>query len=249
MWLRRFKIWFRVLQALIRTFPGVSSEILTAEQTVHELQKGKTLIRFGDGEFGIFWEKSIHYQPYTDALGKEFNSIKETYEDMGSKAPFLLAVPKQYMQCSGFALCKRRVLVSSWSESRLYFLKHFDRTKTYGDAFLFQKDNACIYDRLWDNAEDKRLIIFIHNSEVYARQFEQRYNRTVRFIPCKAKNACSEIEVLQQKIMGEIGELEPKDIQVVVSAGPAGKILAYRLSMRGYQCIDAGHCWDEPLEE
>ena len=35
---------------------------------------------------------------------------------------------------------------------------------------------------------------------------------------------------------------------LTISAGPAGKVLVYRLSKRGYWCIDAGHCWDDPLE-
>lgn len=248
--LLRVKIWGRVLLALIATFPGVKSNILTAEQTVEEIQNGRSLIRFGDGEFGIFAEKNIHYQPYSKLLGKEFASIKSTFERMESDCPYLLAVPKKYMQCSGFILCKKRVLVSSWAESRLRFQRDFDRSKIYGDAFLFQKENACIYGKLWDNPSNKKTIIFIHNSDVYASQFEERYGKTVEFIPCKGDDAFQELEELQNRVMDVIKEVQinSEDLQIIISAGPAGKVLAYHLSMQGYQCIDAGHCWDNPLE-
>lgn len=34
---------------------------------------------------------------------------------------------------------------------------------------------------------------------------------------------------------------------VLISAGPCGKVIVFRLKNVGVQVIDTGHCWDDPL--
>lgn len=246
----RFKIWIRVLRAYLKTFTGVKCDVLDPGETVKLILGGKSLIRFGDGEFGIYKEKDIHYQPYSCELKQEFENIKQEFEEEGAQCRYLLAVPKRYMQCSGLELGKKRVLVSSWSESRLYFKNNFKLNLTYGDSFLFEKKNKEIYSRIWSNPHDNRIIIFVHNNRKYADYFAKTYNKEVIYVGCKPYDAFSDIELLHQSIISQIEDrkLSSKDVQIVISAGPAGKVLVKDLSNIGYQCIDAGHCWDDPLE-
>lgn len=248
--LYRIKIWIRVLYSLILTFPGVMCKVLDAEDTVQKIREGKSLIRFGDGEFGIYNGKSIHYQQFSDDLKNKFEEIKSFFEIEGENCPYLLAVPKKYMQCTGFALCKKRVLVSSWAEARNYFKKNFNLNKTYGDAFLFERKNVSIYENIWNAKNDSRTIIFIHNNRIYAEQFQKKYKREVLFIQCPTQNAFEQIEKLENVINNLIAlhNLGKENVQIVVSAGPTGKILVYQFSRKGYHSIDAGHCWDDPLE-
>ena len=248
--LSRIKIWLRVIKAYVLTFFGVKSNILDSLETVNGILKGKSLIRFGDGEFGIYAERDIHYQPFSSKLKGEFEQIKHTYEHEGNDCRFILAVPKKFMQCSGVELGKKRVFVSSWSDSRLFFKKHFNRTLVYGDAFLFEKRNKEIYSRIWSQPGDNRTILFVHNNEKYAEYFEQTYNREVIFLQCPPYDAFSSVDKILADVILKINEegLHPSDVQIVISAGPAGKVLVYNLSKAGFQCIDAGHCWDDPLE-
>lgn len=248
---QRFFIWLRVINSLIKTFGGVPCNILCAEDTADFIMSGKSLIRFGDGEIGIYRGKSIHYQPYSSELNQAFIKIKETYEKMGDECPYLLALPRKYMKCNGLELCKKRVLVASWAEARLFFKNSFDLSCLYGDAFLFEKKNKEIYNKIWLEVQDRE-IIFVHNNSIYAREFEATYGLTVTFIECPSKDAFAKIDEIENKIQSVISNIiKARDktiIQIVISAGPAGKVLAYRLSLNGYQCIDAGHCWDDPLE-
>ncbi len=244
----RMRIWLRVLWSLWKTFGGVKCNVLSSEETVNEILKGKSLIRFGDGEFGIYQGKDIHYQEWSTDMREKFVQIKEEYEQFSQDCPYLLAVPNKFMKMSSMALLKRRVWASSWAEARFCFKKNFDTRLTYGDAFVFEKKNRCIYEKIWEDVTYQN-IIFIHNNEKYAREFARRYNKNVVFVKCPAKNAFQEL----QSIMTECEEkvlaykLEEK-VQILISAGPAGKILAYYFSNKGYHCVDAGHCWDEPLE-
>ncbi len=245
----RIKCWIRVILALIRVPFGVNSSILSAEQTVREIKRGKSLIRFGDGEFGIYQGKSIHYQPYSQELKEEFIKIKQSYENSSEDCPYLLAVPKKYMQDTALSLCKKRVVAASWAQARLYFKKNFNLHLSYGDAFLFEKANRNIYGEIW-NDDSNRKIIFVHNNADYADYFSKSYKKQVLFVKCESQNAFSKIESLEKEIKRVIIEnsLEREQVQLVVSAGPAGKVLVYRFSLEGYHCIDAGHCWDNPLE-
>ena len=249
-YINRVKIWFNVIYSLFATWRGVKSNILSAEETVEVLNQGKSLIRFGDGEFGIYRGKDIHYQKWSSNLKKDFISIKKSFEQYPGRCPYILAIPKHYMQCGSLELCKKRVLASSWAESRLFYKRNFNLNLMYGDSFLFEKANASIYAKLWNNIDDKRTIIFVHNNPSYADEFAKRFKRKVLFVKCPAKDAYAAIEKLLNSILQTISlnDLSINTTQVVISAGPAGKVLVYRLSKAGYSCIDAGHCWDEPLE-
>lgn len=246
----RIKIWMRVIRAYALTFFGVKSNILDASETVKAIIGGKSLIRFGDGEFGIYAERDIHYQPFCTKLKEEFEQIKRTYEAGGSDCRYILAVPKKFMQCSGIELGKKRVYVSSWSDSRLFFKKYFIRSLIYGDSFLFEKRNKEIYSRIWSQPNDRRTIIFVHNNEKYAEYFGQTYKRDVVFVQCPPYDSFSSIYKILSNIILQVNEtgLERESVQIVISAGPAGKIMVYHLSNAGFHCIDAGHCWDDPLE-
>lgn len=247
---QRIRIWVRVLLSFLRSFWGVRGEIDTPEETVNELLKKRSLIRFGDGEFGIYRGKNIHYQPWSQELQTAFERIKDDYEADSEQCPFLLAVPRRFMSVSGFQLMKKRVYVSSWAESRLDFKKNFRHDIPYGDAFLFEKDNKQVYSRIWCWEGCPENVIFIHNNETYADHFANTYKKNVAFVPCPAKDAFSVVDELMETVLKtiEANGWSKESVMLTISAGPAGKVLVYRLSKLGYWCVDAGHCWDDPLE-
>jgi hypothetical protein len=153
------------------------------------------------------------------------------------------------MTVSGFKLMKKRVYVSSWAESRLRFKRSFRRDIPYGDSFIFEKKNRELYGKIWSEDSPEN-VIFVHNSEECAAAFENSYKKRVFFVKCPPKDAFEEVDNLEKNVLSVIEEngLSPQDTTLAISAGPAGKVLVYRMSKMGYQAIDAGHCWDDPLE-
>ncbi len=248
--MQRISIWGRVIYSLLATFGGVRSNILTADATVEAILGGKSLIRFGDGEFGIYRAKDIHYQHWSEELKRDFDTIKERYESDPEGCPYILAVPRRFMTVSGFRLMKKRVYVSSWAESRLQFKRSFRRDIPYGDSFLFEKDNREIYGRLWAEDTEFKNVIFVHNSEECAANFAATYRKNTVHIKCPPKDAYAEVDRLEAEILETVSanSWSADDVCITISAGPAGKVLVLRLSERGYHCIDSGHCWDDPLE-
>ena len=246
----RVAAWGRVIYSLLATFGGVKSNILNAEETVKELKKGRSLIRFGDGEFGIYRNRDIHYQKWSQSLKDEFEKIKQDYEADAEHCPYILAMPKAFMTVSGWKLMKKRVYVSSWSESRLQFKKTFRSDIAYGDSFLFEKKNKPLYSEIWEGENCPPNVVFVHNSVNCAKAFAATYQKNTVHVQCPSKNAFECVDALEKEILETIqtNGWGHKEVTMAISAGPAGKVLVYRLSKQGYHCVDAGHCWDDPLE-
>lgn len=246
----RIAAWCRVIYSLLTTFGGVKSNIVGPEETLKELQKGRSLIRFGDGEFGIYRNRDIHYQKWSQELKNEFEEIKRDYEMDAGNCPYLLAVPQRFLAVSGWRLMKKRVYVSSWAESRRQFKKTFRRDIVYGDSFFFEKKNKAIYGEIWKGENAPRNVVFVHNSAECAQAFRDTYQKQVEHVACPPKDAFESVDALEQEILSRIADngWTSKDVMITISAGPAGKVLVYRLSKQGYHCVDAGHCWDDPLE-
>lgn len=247
---KRILIWVDVLFSFFATFLGIKATIKTPKETVEEINKGKSLIRFGDGEFGIYRGKDIHYQKWSPELKAYFDKIKSDFEEQGEECPYILAVPKRFMTVKGTELMKKRVYVSSWSQSRYDFKKNFKHNLPYGDSFLFEKANKEIYSGIWTNENCPQNIIFVHNNEQYSTFFSDTYKKNTVFVKCPPQDSFSGINELEKEIRDiiEANNWSKNQVMLTISAGPTGKVLVYKLSKEGYQCIDAGHCWDDPLE-
>ena len=247
---KRALIWIDVLFSFLATFFGVKATIKTSEETVEEILKGKSLIRFGDGEFGIYRGHDIHYQRWSPELKEWFLKIKNDFEEQGEACPYVLAVPRRFMTVKGTFLAKKRVYVSSWSQSRYDFKKNFRHDLPYGDSFLFEKANKEIYSRIWADESCPQNVIFVHNNEQYAEYFADTYKKNTVFVRCPSRDSFEELTALEASIREAIAKnnWSKEQVLLTISAGPAGKVLVYKLSKEGYRCIDAGHCWDDPLE-
>ena len=157
-----------MVKTFLITFWGIDGRLLCSTETVDELLKKRSLIRFGDGEFGIYRRKNIHYQKWSPELQVAFEAIKDEYEADYQHCPYLLAMPRKFLTVNGFKLMKKRVYVSSWAESRYDFKKNFRHDILYGDSFLFEKNNKEVYSRIWESQVCPENVIFIHNSETYS---------------------------------------------------------------------------------
>lgn len=245
---KRIKSWIYVLYYFLISFSGSRANILSSEETVDEILKNKkSLIRLGDGEFGIFHGKSIHYQKCSKELMDEFIKMKNDYEK--GECPYLIAVPKTFFEVSGFKLLKKRRYIASWSQSRADFMSDFSQNIVYGDAFLFKKSNNNIFSRIWNEDKKRNNIIFVHNDYIYSENFRKQYNKNVYFVKCPKQNSYESIDdiISEMKFIIKENNLNEKNSEIVVSCGPAGKVIVKRFSYEGFLSIDTGHCWDEPL--
>lgn len=111
---------------------------------------------------------------------------------------------------------------------------------------MFAKGKEDMYSKIWFNCEN---IVFVHNNIRYAKQFEKRYHKKVFFVEIPSHNTFEQYGNIFNRICDILNTLEKDKTQVLVSAGPAGKLLVLDIAKMGFRAIDTGHCWDDPLDE
>lgn len=244
--INKIKIYLRILKCYLSTFGGIKAKIYNDDETIAISNKyNKSIIRFGDGEFNIILGENIEYQRYSEKLSQNLLTIIKEYDC--NKSNYILCIPKFFFQSTGIKLMKKRAWISSWSFSRYFFKKNCDLNKEYGDAFIFHKGNSHKYSKLW-NKNKYQKCIFIHNNERYAQEFEKQYKISTIFIKAPTKNAFQKIDEIENNITNEASKYAKENLIIIVSMGPAAKILVYNLCDK-YRIIDAGHCFDNPLEK
>ena len=243
----RLRVWLHVIDDYIHSIKCVKrANLFTSNETIEKLKSsGLSLIRIGDGELNLIEGRSISYQEYSNSLRDSLITAIDTYIAEGEESGYILAMPNEFLKCNGLRLIKKRVWVSSWSHFRRIFKNRYDESVSYGDAFLFSKDFEEEYSLLWQKKEN---IVFLHNNKIYADFFKAKYGKKVDFIQVARNNSYQNIESTCQQLRDCLKEKNPKDTIVLVSAGPCAKAVVYRLRKSGYQIIDTGHCWDNPLE-
>lgn len=238
---RKGKTFFKLLMYGIKSIKCVNkAKFYTAQETVDIICKKKlSIIRLGDGEFNILQGKSVSYQPWSKELQENMEEIVMNYINGDMK--YLLCMPGEFFLPNAYKLSIQHL--KSWVFSRYFFKKKYDIANiVYGDAFLFARGNQAIFKKIWLSQKLEK-IIFVHNDEKYAKNFLKKYGIKTIFISVPKEDAYSKIELIKEKICKEVAE---KSL-VLISAGPAAKIIVKDLSKKGIWCIDTGHCWDTPL--
>lgn len=244
--MKRIIIWIKTIYYFLTSINCCKkSKILNIEDTKKlVLLKKKSIIRLGDGEFNLINGKDIHYQKYSDNLKSDLETIITKYLEDPEKVNYILCMPGEYFRPNGLKLAKRKVYVSSWSFSRYLFKKKYDREIIYGDSFLFGKGKEEIFKQIWTKSGVQN-VIFVHNQEEFALEFEKRFSIKTESIKIPSKNAYQKKEHILKKIME--AATDKTDLMVLISAGPCAKYLVQQLAGKNIWAIDTGHCWDDPL--
>lgn len=238
--IRKIKTFMKLLVCGLKSITCVyNAEFYTAEETVNIIVKNRvSIIRWGDGEFNILNGTSVSYQPWSIQLQKEMKQVIVDYIEGNSS--YLLCMPGEFLLPKAYQMNKTHL--KSWIFSRYYFKKHYDVNIKYGDAFLFAKGNEYLYSKIWKNCEIDK-VVFVHNNSLYADDFVDTYKIKTIFIKIPDKDAFSKIQEIEDSL---INEATYKSL-ILISAGPAAKVIVKDLCSIGLWCIDTGHCWDSPL--
>lgn len=221
--------------------PAKRPHVLSIEETVDIiLEKKLSVIRFGDGEISLIDGMDIPFQKRTDELSEKLEYIF-TVKD----SRLLICIPGMWGSLSVFADYAYRFIMhhmyrynhiwtSLLSYDRIYgdtnvtrhYLAYKDKTRA---TTLFKKIKA-----IWNN-EDILLIEGAKSrlgvgNDLFANA------KSIQRILCPPENAYAkykEIEIEASK--------QDKKKLVLISLGPAAKVVAYDLFLLGYRVVDIGH--------
>jgi hypothetical protein len=251
--IKRLKIYIGWVRDFLSSMHSLRTATILSKKDTVAFANNKSLIRFGDGETIIISGGGIHYQSANKRLADELAQTVQEY--IGQAAPRggvkygytgIVCMPKEFLELSPLGMISNLSSNKYWVGFRRFFKDNWDKKVVYGNSFVFAKNNEPYYRLLW---AEKKYIVFVHNDKVYADNFADRYEIHTDFVYVPPENAYESIDrtFLEVTEFVENSEYDIHDIAVLISAGPAGKALAVRLSKRGIQAIDAGHCWDGPL--
>ena len=215
-----------------RMHPSYLSESALQEA----MDRGRSLIRLGDGEAYIINYGSIHYQDFDSRLRTALFEIVRDYSDT---SPYLLGIPKEGLGQSNTELARKNLL-GCWLPFKVLYERMFNHDANYFDAHLFYRSDYLT--RLLDRALAGKKVILVTNREnfdlIRGEGIERRF--PIVFVECPSQNAFSGINNLHERVIAEIDPNNPDEYRVLLSAGPASKVLAYWLSTAGITAFDIG---------
>lgn len=208
------------------------------------MKRGGSIVRFGDGEFLILEGNGApDYQEFSKELQKSLTEVfKSDLENLLVCVPSCIKGGEDYERLTtDAAYYWSRFLV----HHKAWLTRNVDCNKLYGDTEI---------SRPWIDIlkKDHASYIFESFKELFANRdiviIEGRYTRfgcgnnllskakSISRILGPEKNAYDR----HKQIIDCLLNL-PKSSLMVVSLGPAGKVITYELVKQGYQVLDLGH--------
>lgn len=215
--------------------------VLSIDETLARLEKNNlSMIRFGDGELSLISGSDLGFQRFDNDLAEKLTHILKLNEP-----DLLICIP------GIFDRLEKLTRVGFWFEiHHLFRYSRLWRTLTspdrvYGEAFITRpylgyKDKSgasYIYERikkLWSG----RRVLLIEGEKSRLGVGNDLFSEaaSIERILGPAENAFSQINQIA-KVVAQY----PKDVLILISLGPAAKVLAFELFRQGYRVLDIGH--------
>lgn len=217
--------------------------VMTTSETLKEILLGKSIARFGDGEFKIIAGDSIgekgsktEYQIYDKSLAERLQEILKN-----PTAECIVAI-------NGF--CDKDNDMQNYRDIFSYFEnfwlcywkkvhKFFKKNYNYGSSVVsrvtvFNENTIQDIKNIWNN---KKVLFVVGNGSHFVLEERLFDNIQEAFIlVTKGVSTWSKYPEILNQILAF-----PKEYLIFLALGPTATVLAYDLSKQGYQAIDMGH--------
>ena len=204
------------------------------------IEHNPSLVRFGDGEINMLAGDSIPYQDYDE----ELVSIMRDIIGQESREEIVVCLPDAFTD---------RFKFTSWAipfwkdhmDHYMDFYRELCSDSWYGSTFVSRpyidfedKSQAkAQFEKLKSIWKNRDLLIVegaTSRSGVGNDLFDEA--NSIKRIICPSHSAFSRVHEIEQEI-----EKYATGRLILCMLGPTAKVLAYRLSQKGYQVLDIGH--------
>lgn len=215
--------------------------VLSIDQSLdYLLEKGASVVRFGDGEMDLIAGRSIPYQEYNSALSirlREIMAMESSERLMVCLSDVFTGIERYSIDAQNFWKAHLQhhladyleICQASWYGSTFISRPYIDLEDKMPSAGYFAK-----LKELW---QDKDLLIVegeTSRSGVGNDLFDGA--KSIQRIICPSRNAFSKLEAIKQAVR------EYADNRLILTMlGPTAKVLVYDLVQEGYRALDIGH--------
>lgn len=222
---------------LKRNYPNVKNTI----STLKLLRKsGKSLARFGDGEFNLIYGGKIGFQDNDKSLCKDLERVLKS-----PNYNCLIGIPDVFHDLSRFRFDAKSFwlysVVKNWNKWKYYFRKDYTYVDSLCSRFYMDYKDKSIgliiieeWKKLWNN----RNIVIVEGEYTKMGVGNDLFNncKNIKRVICPSRNAYS----IYSSIL-KICKNFPKDTLFIIALGPTASVLAYDLAALNFQAIDTGH--------
>lgn len=215
--------------------------VLSIDQSLdYLLEKGASVVRFGDGEMDLIAGSGIVYQEYDPELSARLREIMS----MESDERLMVCLSDVFTGLERYSIDAQNF----WKVHLYYHLSDYQeicRAPWYGSTFISRPyidledktPSAGYFAKLKQLWQDKDLLIvegLTSRSGVGNDLFDGA--RSIKRIICPSRNAYSKLEAIKQAVR------EQADNRLILTMlGPTAKVLVYDLVQEGYRVLDIGH--------
>ena len=215
-----------------------SIHFYTNEELVSHLEKGKSLIRFGDGDMvSIPLDLENCYHVSSQKLKDMYATIIREYRDT---SPYVLSVPV-FVNMKNTELKEMGPGKLRWGVSmKTMFFLRFNKKVAYMDAHNFYYDN--FFEGIIAPIFKDKQVVFVTNKNTIERQ---RNNQNLPwknpiYVETPFVDALNAYDSIKKELDDKIAPFRKKDIVIFAAMGPVGKYILYEYAEKGYQGIDIG---------
>ncbi|PLR84030.1 glycosyl transferase family 8 [Bacillus canaveralius] len=218
-----------------------SPMVHSTDETLNEIVNGKCSVsRYGDGEFALMNGKGLLFQPYCAELSLRLREIIVSEQEK-----HMVCIPNVF---KSLEWCEEKPK-SYWDKylnlHRHKIYKMIDMKKKYYDAlvtrlYIDHKDKSAAEIRfaklkkLWN----KREVVTVEGEQTRLGIGNDLFRNasSIKRILCPATDAFSKYDEILEEV-----KKQDKSKLILISLGPTATVLAYDLSINGFQAIDIGH--------
>jgi len=206
--------------------------------------EGKSIIRWGDGETNFYFYGNTASQKMSF---KYVSELRRILDDYSGNSPYILCIPNEKQ----LVLNYRTIFKSPWRDTSALLSRKLDRKAVFGESFLFRNPKNFQKNRIVDNdinilkskvnylVENRNRIFLISSKVEHLDLFKFENREKVHQILVPRIDGLNDLETICNQIFSDSQRITTDDI-FIVSAGILGKILTFRISLKGFTAIDVG---------
>lgn len=215
--------------------------VLSIDQSLdYLLEKGASVVRFGDGEMDLIAGRSIPYQDFDPELSSRLREMMS----MKTDEHMMICLPDVFRGLERYSIDAQNFWKAHLQHHLADYLE-ICRSTWYGSTFISRPyidledktPSAGYFAKLKKLWQDKDLLIvegLTSRSGVGNDLFDGA--KSIKRIICPSRNAYSKLEAIKQAVREHVDNR-----LILIMLGPTAKVLVYDLVQEGYRALDIGH--------
>jgi hypothetical protein len=225
---------------------------LSPEETFNYIiDNESSIIRLGDGEFGLMRGASVYFNDWRQKFNKDLQ--KGLLDILASKSNnMIICLPVEHLTKTKEELraIGKEDEFKYWINSKVLLHKFIQKERPYGSSFVFYPtiNKGINYLKLKEYLLKKHVVIITSSLERFQKI---TLGKTTHLIEAPRSDSWDKIAEIRKNFYELIKDnnYSPREVLVMVSMGSAAKVFVYELAENGFTAWDAGQFFDLAYKE